>query len=143
MVTQKLLDLVKEFEGCRLEAYPDPKGIWTIGYGDTGPAIKEGLVWTQEAAESTLIARLMSFAGQVQSCVEVEINQNQLDALTSFSYNLGIGALKSSHLLTLLNQADFVAAANEFDLWVHIGHSVAEGLVRRRAAEKALFLESV
>ena len=75
----------------------------------------------------------------VSAMITGSVNQNQFDALVSFAYNLGCGALHGSHLLQLVNQGDFDGAANEFPKWNHVNHQVVNGLTRRRAAEQSLF----
>ena len=98
MLRKQLLDLVKEFEGCKLEAYQDQVGKWTIGYGSTGPGITEDTVWTQEQADSRLNISLERFQSQILKNTEMELGDNQLDALTSFVYNLGFGSYLKSTL---------------------------------------------
>ena len=103
--------LIEKFEGLRLTAYQDMVGVWTIGYGHTGPDVKAGLTITQQQAEQLLINDLARFNNGVNALVTVKINQNQFDALISFSYNLGLGSLQQSTLLRLLNAGNFQAAA--------------------------------
>lgn len=139
MVSDTLLNLVKSFEGCRLEAYQDIVGVWTIGYGCTGTDIVEGLVWTQEEANHQLAQRLEALQEQIQKIVPTGTNQNQLDALCDFAYNVGLGALKSSFLLKCLNAGNFAAASKQFERWDRAGGKEVPGLLRRRQAEAALF----
>lgn len=133
-------DLIKKYEGCKLEAYKCPAGIWTIGYGHTGQDVFEGKTITQQEADSLLSKDLTRFEKFLNRIIKVPINQNQFNALVSFTYNLGIGALQNSTLLKKLNNNDFIGAANEFDRWVYAGGKKLEGLVRRRKEEKELFL---
>jgi len=140
--SQAGIDLIKEFEGCVLTAYKCPAGAWTIGYGHTS-GVYEGQTITQAQAEAYLKTDLVTYENAVNSYVTVTLNQNQFDALVSFAYNCGTGALKTSTLLTLLNNGDYTGAANQLDLWNKSGGEVLAGLVRRRAAEKALFLTAV
>ena len=135
------IDLIKQFEGQRLTAYQDIVGVWTIGYGHTGPDVKPGLNITQQQAEQLLINDLARFARDVNDLVTVQINQNQFDALVSFAYNLGVGALQKSTLLRLLNAGSYQPAADEFPRWNRAGGNVVAGLTRRRAAERQLFLK--
>lgn len=137
--SQTGINLIKEFEGCVLTAYKCPAGAWTIGYGHTS-GVQQGQTITQAQAEAYLKSDLAIYENAVNSYVTVSLNQNQFDALVSFAYNCGTGALKTSTLLTLLNQGNYSGAANELDKWVKAGSTTLEGLVRRRAAEKALFL---
>lgn len=141
-ISQTGIDLIKSFEGCYLKAYKCPAGVWTIGYGHTG-GVKEGQTINHAQAVVMLQTDLTSYEMAVNTNVKVAINQNQFDALVSFAFNCGNNALRTSVLLKLLNQGDYIAAANQFDLWVNGGGKRLSGLVRRRAAEKALFLENV
>lgn len=140
--SQKGIDLIKAFEGCRLKAYKCPAGIWTIGYGHTS-GVKEGQMITFSMAEQFLKQDLKRFETSVNNLVTVAITQNQFDALVSFCYNLGAMALKSSTLLKKLNNGDYNGAAEEFDRWVYANGVKLQGLVRRRRAEKELFKQSL
>lgn len=142
ITSQKGIDLIKNFEGCRLKAYKCPAGIWTIGYGHTA-GVKQGQVITPAQAEEFLKQDLKRFETSVRSLVTVAITQNQFDALVSFCYNLGATALKTSTLLKKLNAGDYNSAAEEFDRWVYANGNKLLGLVRRRAAEKELFKQSL
>ena len=140
VTSQKGINLIKEFESCRLKAYQDSAGVGTIGYGHTG-GVSSGMTISQAQAEAYLKSDLARFEKAVNNCVTVALTQNMFDALVSFSFNVGDGALKNSTLLRKLNSGDIGGAANEFDKWVYSGGKVVDGLVRRRAAEKALFLD--
>ncbi|MCH0685594.1 lysozyme [Escherichia coli] len=138
------ISLIKQFEGCKLKAYPDPAtggAPWTIGYGHTGLEVKPGLVWTQAQADAALIADLSVCENAVSHLVKVKITQNQFDALISFSFNLGSGNLASSTLLKKLNAGDYKGAADEFPKWNKAAGKVMNGLVARRTAERELFLK--
>lgn len=135
--------LIQQFEGLRLKAYQDAVGVWTIGYGHTGPDVTPGLVISQAQADALLARDLNRFETGVSRLVQVPLNQNQFDALLSFSYNLGLGSLQNSTLLRLLNQRDYAGAASQFPRWNKAGGKVLPGLTRRRAAEQALFLQPV
>lgn len=141
------IDLIKEFEGCYLKAYKCPAGVWTIGYGTTEPIngvkIHEGMTITQKQADDLLIQNLKTYESAVNKYVTYTINQNQFDALVSFTYNCGTGALKTSTLLEKLNKGDVQGAANEFLRWNKANGKVLNGLVRRREAERKLFLQEV
>lgn len=137
--SQKGIDLIKSFEGCRLTAYQDSIGVWTIGYGHTS-GVYSGMTITEAQAEAYLRSDLIISENSVNQYVTYAINQNQFDALISFTFNLGSGNLASSTLLKKLNQGDISGAANEFDKWIYAGDEVLEGLVKRRAAENELFL---
>lgn len=140
MVNQDTIDLIKKFEGCRLTAYIDPVGVWTIGYGHTAGVVP-GMTITQKMADDILKEDLELFSANVKKVVTVTLNDNQLGALTSFAYNVGIGNLKSSTLLRLLNMGKYEEAADEFKKWVKAGGKVLNGLVKRRDAEKELFMK--
>jgi lysozyme len=133
--------LIMSFEGCKLEAYKDQAGIYTIGYGQTGPHIKEGLIWTQEQAEEALAHTLSVFEHQVELVTPAFVNDNQFSALVSFSYNLGFGSLRKSTLLHFVEQNLMLEAAEEFLKWNKVAGIVNAGLTRRRQAEKDLFLK--
>ena len=139
------IDLIKSFEGCYLKAYKCPAGVWTIGWGTTEPidGVKphEGMVITQKQADELLIKNLKGYENAVNEYVTYSINQNQFDALVSFAYNCGNGALKTSTLLKKLNAGDVHGAANEFLRWNKANGKVLNGLTRRREAERKLFLQ--
>jgi lysozyme len=132
------LALLKQSEGCRLTAYEDAVGVWTIGYGDTQNA-RVGQTITQAEAEARLMARVAEFEDAVSTLLEVPLTQGQFDALVDFAYNLGPAALARSTLLRKLNAHDYSGAAAEFGKWVRAGNQVLPGLVTRRARERALF----
>lgn len=139
-ISNKGIALIKEYEGCKLKAYRCSAGVLTIGYGSTGSHVKEGMVITQAEAESLLKKDLVRFEEGVNSVVSVPMTQGMFDALVSFSFNLGLGNLKSSTLLKKVNAGDKAGAANEFLKWDKAGGKVLAGLMRRREAEKRLFL---
>ncbi len=138
------IDLICNFEGKRLVAYDDGGGVWTIGFGTTiypnGIKVKRGDTCTREQAKAYMTPELKKFELAVNSAVTVPINQNQFDALVSLTYNIGIKAFKNSTLLKKLNVGDIRSAAAQFDVWNKDGGKVVQGLVNRRAKEKALFL---
>jgi lysozyme len=137
------MDIIQEFEGCKLTAYLCPAGVWTIGWGSTGVGVSKGVVWTQAEADERYKKDMAVFKAGVQKLVTVPVNKNQLEALTSFAYNLGIGALKGSTLLKFLNTGNYQAAANQFLRWDKANGKVLAGLARRRTAERKLFLSGV
>lgn len=139
-ISQKGIKLIQDFEGLALKAYKDPIGIWTWGYGSTGPHVTPDKVGTKEEAEQLLKKDLERFEKGVSEIVKVPLNQNQFDALCSFAFNLGIGNLKSSTLLKKLNASDYKGAADEILRWNRAGGKVLAGLTRRRIAERDLFL---
>lgn len=136
---QEGLKLLQSFEGLYLEAYQDPVGVWTIGWGAT-EGVHEGMTITRAEAEQMLQNELEKFEAAVAEAVEVQINDNQFSALVTFSYNLGARSLFESTLLQLLNQGKFQEAADQFPRWDKAGGQSLLGLSRRRRAERALFL---
>ena len=132
------VNLIKNFDGLRLSAYQDSAGVWTIGYGHTG-GVKPGDRITQGQAEALLRKDTGWAQDAVRQQVQVPLTQDQFNALTSFTFNLGAGALRDSTLLSKLNAGDYAGAQAEFGRFVHAGGRVLQGLVRRRAAEAALF----
>ena len=135
------LDLIKFYEGLRLEKYRDAVGKWTIGYGHLilenesfpGPL-------TLAQAEDLLRADLAMTERGIHRQVTVDLNQNQFDALVAFAFNVGLGNLQSSTLLRLLNQGQYAAAADQLPRWNKAGGKELLGLTRRRDAERKLFL---
>jgi GH24 family phage-related lysozyme (muramidase) len=146
MISQQCIDLVKSFEGFhtrlpdgRCKAYLDTLAkphIWTIGFGCT-EGIKPGMIWTMAEAEAALMRELEKHAAIVDRVVTVPIGENNRAALISFQYNTG--GLPKSTMLKKLNRGDFDGAAREFDRWNKAGGKIYKGLVRRRAAERAMF----
>ena len=137
--SQKGISLIKSFEGLRLKSYQDSVGVWTIGYGATR-GIGPGMTITTEQAERMLMNDIARFEPELDRLAKVPLNQNQWDALMSFVYNLGSANLGSSTLLKLLNAGDYAGAAEQFPRWNKAGGQVLEGLTKRRAAERAMFL---
>ena len=132
---------VSGWEGCRLIAYQDVAGVWTIGYGHTGKEVFSGLVISQELANEWLIDDLERHAAAISAAVKVPVNKNQFIALLSFAFNVGAAAFKRSSVLRNLNAGAPMQAAESFKLWVKAGGKRVTGLVRRRAAESKLFLK--
>ena len=135
--------LVAEFEGFRAEPYLCPAQVWTIGYGTTRIAGKPVTATTppitEAVAQRWLQDDLAQFARDVDRLCRMPLTVNQRAALVSFTYNLGAGALERSTLLRRIKDGDMAGAAGEFDRWVMAGGQRLNGLVRRRAAERALF----
>src|SRR5688572_23573878 len=140
--------LIKRFEGCArrradglVEAYPDPGtggAPWTIGWGATGPGIGPGTTWTPAQCDARLAEDLARHAAEVAQAIgEVPTSQAQFDALVSFHYNTG--AIGRATLTRRHVAGDHAGAAREFGRWVRAGGRVLPGLVRRRAAEAALY----
>lgn len=140
--------LIQRFEGCArlrsdglVEAYPDPGtggAPWTIGWGATGPGIAQGTVWTRAECDERLARDLARYAGEVSAAIgDAPTTQAQFDALVSFHYNTG--AIARATLTRRHIAGDYRAAAAEFARWNRAGGRVLQGLVRRRAAEAALY----
>ena len=144
-INQATVDLVKEFEGFRANAYKCPAGIWTIGYGTTamagvGITPKDGMTISRSDAEAYLCATLNKFAEQIAPSITAPINENEFGAFVSLAYNIGPGAFKKSSALRLFNAGDKEGAAKAILIWNKAGGKVLKGLTRRREAERKLFL---
>jgi lysozyme len=149
--SQVCLDLIKESEGLyrkladgNIGAYQDPVGVWTIGFGsifhiDKKRDVQSGDIITKTDAERFLALEVKEKAAAVNDLCKVDITQGMFDALVSFTFNFGEGALKESTLLRKLNSKDYEGAAREFDRWIHGDGKVLPGLVIRRDREEALF----
>ena len=145
--SQAGIDLIKLYEGCCLTAYKCPAGVWTIGYGHTGAIdgikISTGIKITETKAEELLKKDLVRFESAINALIlpHCPLNQNQFDALVSFCFNVGITAFSRSTLAKLLTQKRYAEAAEQFKRWNKGGGKVLPGLVKRRSAERALFLK--
>jgi len=143
-ISESGIALLKRFEGLELEAYQDIAGVWTIGYGHTGPDVQPGMRITEREAEALLRRDLKSRENAVERLVNVPLNQNEFDALVSFVYNVGAEAFRRSTALRRLNRGARLAAAEALTWWnkATVNGVLREvlGLTRRRAAEKALFV---
>ncbi|VXA55274.1 Lysozyme [Acinetobacter proteolyticus] len=139
------IDLISSFEDTVLQAYDDGLGVWTIGIGTTiypnGVKVKKGDSCTLDQAKSYFAHDLKRFEASVNNLVKVPLSQNQFDALVSLVYNIGQTAFSKSTLLKKLNAKDYQGAADEFPKWNRGGGKVMNGLTRRRASERALFLK--
>ena len=140
-VSQDCIDLVKFFEGFEAKAYLCPANVWTIGYGRTRN-VREGDVVNEKQAERDLLEELEEFGDQVSSTVKVSLEQSQFDALTSWTYNLGVGNLQSSTLLKKLNSGDKNSVPSEMLRWNKAAGKVLAGLTRRREAEAKLWAKA-
>jgi lysozyme len=146
-ISKTCLDLIKKWEGCKLEAYLDPVGIPTIGWGTIaypdGEPVAMGDRISQEQADGFLQHECNSIVPRIGRLATVGLNQNQFDALVSFAYNVGVGAFAESTLLSKLNQGDYAGAAAEFPRWnkgeVDGKKVELPGLTNRRKDERALF----
>lgn len=135
------LALIRQFEGCRLKAYKCPSGVWTIGYGWTH-GVKPTDQWTQSQAEEMLVKGLDQYENAVQSAIGAHsTTSNQFSALVSICYNIGAGNFVKSSMLRHHKAGDYAKAADAFLLWNKAGGKVLNGLIKRRQAERALYLE--
>lgn len=139
---QILIGLLKQFEGCKLEAYQDIVGIWTIGWGETKGVVK-GLKWTQEKADSELATRAQEFLENVlKACPELSnLSTNKQAACTSLAYNIGVGAFAKSTVVRMIKAGNMNNAAEAFLMWNKAGGKVVKGLDNRRHAERVVFLK--
>ena len=141
------LDLIREFEGFRSQAYRCPAGVWTIGYGHTSaagiPEVKRGMEISKYDGEVILKRDLQDFCSAVAKAVTVPLNDNQFSALVSFCYNVGVGAFRRSTLLKRVNAGNFEDVPRQLARWNKSKGKVLKGLQRRRAAEADLFLKGV
>jgi len=138
--SENALKIIKEFEGLRYKTYKCPAGILTIGYGHTGPDVIPGMQINETMADALLKLDIQKFENAVNRLVKVPITQNQFDALVSFTFNVGEGKLESSTLLKKINNND-LTARDEFFKWIYGGGKILPGLVKRRTAERALFIK--
>lgn len=134
----KGLALIKEFEGLKLKAYLCPAQVWTIGYGSTGAHVREGMVITEARAEELLREDLERFERGVEAAVP-GLSQERFDACVSLAFNIGEAAFARSTVAREAKAGDHAGAANAFGMWVKAGGKTLPGLVRRRAAEAALY----
>lgn len=139
------LNMIKGFEGLRLEAYKPiaSEQYFTIGYGHYGADVRSGEKITQDHATLLLEKDISNFEKCVNDHVKVPLNQNEYDSLVSFCYNVGQTAFVTSTLLELLNKKNYHGAGLELSKWVHDGGKVIAGLVTRRKAEQELFFKHV
>ncbi len=142
-MNQTAIDFIRDHEGCRLTAYQDQGGVWTIGYGHTGKDVVAGLLWTQEKADAVFLEDLAEIEKDTLAIVGGKFSEKAMAAFISFVYNLGPKALQSSHLLQCTKDGDYLGAAKAFLNWDHIGSKEVKGLLIRRLEEAALFLRGV
>jgi GH24 family phage-related lysozyme (muramidase) len=151
LINQRGIDLIKEFEGCekptgdgRFQSYLCPAGVWTIGFGSTGPDIKRGLIWTKAQVDERFERDINEFAGSVEKALgNATTTANQLAAMTALAYNIGLGGFRGSSVLRLHKAGDYKGAGRAFLLWnkakVKGKMTVLKGLTRRRLAEADLY----
>lgn len=141
-LSQRGIDLIKQFEGYSSKAYPDPAtgGVpWTIGYGTTR-GVKPGMVITAEQAEKMLRDDVAKFESGVSSLITATTTQGQFDAMVSLAYNIGLGNFGKSTLLKKHNARCYTCAADQFRVWNRANGKVMNGLTRRRAAERQVYM---
>jgi lysozyme len=146
-LTEKGKQFIKGWEGCRLTAYHDIGGVWSIGWGHTGMGVVSGLIIKQPQADALFDEDVARIEQGVTDLVKVSLTQNQFDALVSFAFNCGLDAddddkpegLGDSTLLKKLNEGDYFGARYEFGKWCKVKGKIVSGLIRRRKAEAELF----
>ena len=144
-INERGIEMVKSFEGLALRPYVCAGGVVSVGYGCTvsrtgGPFNLDMESISETEAEALLVRDLESSEGWVSRLIKTALTENQYSALTSFTFNVGAGALQRSTLRMKLNRSEYQGAADEFPKWRMAGGRILAGLVRRRAAERALFL---
>jgi lysozyme len=137
------LNLIKRFEGLKLEAYPDrkdvSKAVWTIGYGTT-QGIEPGMKISEADAEDYLEREVSDLETRIKILVKRKLSEREMAALVSLVYNIGIERFKFSTLLKDLNAGQMLSAAFEFSRWVYIDGKPSPGLINRRKVEHGVFL---
>lgn len=133
------LDLIKKFEGCRLQAYQDVSGIWTVGWGQTGPWIDESTMLSQAQADTLLERELKKKEEAMSRIVIAPTTENEWAALVSLAYNIGIGAFANSTLLRYLNSDQKGLVPEQFLVWCKVKKKVIPSLLARRQTEKELY----
>lgn len=139
MNLETLYQLIRRFEGCHLMPYICPAGVWTCGWGSTGPDVIPGKRWTQAYADKRLEMDANKFA-RATAVLCPGISGESLCSIADFAYNLGVGRLKASTLRKKLNARDWEAAGRELRKWVNGGGRKLPGLVKRREVERAILL---
>lgn len=149
-LTKAGMNLIQHFEGClkkegdKFKSYKCPAGVWTCGWGSTGPPHGEHDIdsttrWTREQCDDAFLKDMEKFERSVRKLVRVPLTANQYDALVSFTYNCGATALERSTLLKRVNAGDHKGAAAEFAKWNKVRGKPVAGLTRRRASESLLY----
>lgn len=133
---------LQSFEGNKLKAYKDSAGVWTIGYGHTGPDVHSGMTISQDRADELMVVDLQRFEAAVEHSVKVPLTDYQFGALVCFAYNVGVGAFQKSTLLKKLNAGNYAAVPGELMKWTKAGGRTLPGLVNRRAAEAGLWAKT-
>lgn len=145
-INQAGIEMIKSFEGLKLHSYQDGGGVWTIGYGHTGPNVVKGLEWFVSTADMMLrvdIARFEEFLIKWLADYKVTLNDNEFSALIAFIFNIGCGAFNKSTMAKLIyNKSPKADIAKQFIRWNKDNGKVVPGLTRRREAEAVLFLKA-
>jgi lysozyme len=146
MANTSALTLIKMFEGCKLHSYLDMVGVWTVGYGQTGKDVTQGMEITEAMALDWLDHSLEKLETLLHHAIKNDDffkNERKVGAVLSLVYNIGFGRFQTSTMLKKINErADDRDIADEFLRWNKAGGAVVEGLLRRREAERALFLSN-
>ena len=138
---QALLDFIKGWEGCKLVAYQDSVGVWTIGYGHT-VNVHEGDTCTQEQADKWIADDVDERWHAIDQFIRATLAEHEMAAIVSLAFNVGVSAVAKSTLLSRVNNGDFGSAADEFLRWNRAGGKIVPGLTKRRQAERAMFLNA-
>lgn len=139
-ITPAGLDLIKRFESCRLRAYPDAKGVWTVGWGHAGPTVHPGTVLSQFQADQLLALDVHHFERSVTAALDgAPATPNQFSAMVCLAYNIGSGAFRRSTVLRQHRAGHYRLAAAAFLLWIKAGGKPLRGLILRRNAERRLY----
>jgi lysozyme len=143
VVTASLMSFVALWEGDERTAYADKLAynVPTVCNGHTGPDVQVGDVWTKAQCDAILVRNLEKHGQGLLKCVTVPLNQHQFDALSSWTFNVGVGAACGSTLVRLLNKHQYTDACNQLPRWNRAGGRVVRGLTNRRLAEQALCLK--
>ena len=144
-INERGIEIIKSFEGISLKPYLCPANVWTVGYGATvgstgGPIDPDMESISETEAEALLLRDLENSEGWVSRLIKAALTENQYSALTSFTFNVGCSALMRSTLRMKLNRSEYRGAADEFPKWKFANKRILAGLIRRRAAERSLFL---
>ena len=131
---------VAGWEGCKLEPYEDVVGVWTCGYGHVLKPGESREPWTQHQADQVLDDDLATHGGRLRPFLLAEPTQQQFDALLSLAFNVGVGAVGKSGLMSLHNTGDHARCADRFRVWCMAGGKEVPGLRKRREAERAIYL---
>ena len=132
--------LIESFESCRLKAYKDGRGVWTLGVGHT-LGVRQDDICSFKQADDWLCEDIQEAERAVSRLVTVPLTQNQFDALVSLVFNIGQGHFDGSTVLRRLNHGNYGGAADAFTMWNKVGGEISAGLDRRRRAEQELFLK--